>query len=93
MPLPEAWKDHIRGWPKSGEKNVYNRIWNITPAITTWEIWKERNRRIFHDKEMMINQIVNKIEVSITEVMNNHLRNTNKIEGSFTSWDAKIKRN
>lgn len=33
-PLPANWKEHIQGWPKSRDKNIYDKIWNITPAIT-----------------------------------------------------------
>lgn len=57
-----------------------------------WEIWKERNRRIFKNLEMSISQLINKIEISITEVINNYLKKTPKLEGTFMSWDAEIKK-
>ena len=35
----------------------------------------------------------NKVEGSITDVINNHLRNTMKEEGSFIDWDVDMKKN
>lgn len=58
-----------------------------------WEIWKERNRRIFCDSECNITSLYNKVEASITEVMNNYIRKITKEEGTFTEWDEEIKKN
>lgn len=55
-----------------------------------WEIWKERNKRIFKDREMIITSLTNKMEANIIEVMNNNLRNTNKEEGTFTECKEKL---
>lgn len=42
---------------------------------------------------MSVTQLVNKMEGSITKVINNHLKNNPKVEGSFTTWDAELKKN
>jgi hypothetical protein len=31
-------------------KPILNRIWHIFPGFLLWEIWEERNRRIFKDE-------------------------------------------
>ena len=57
-----------------------------------WEIWKERNRRIFSDQYLTEKVLLSKIEVAITEVMNSDLKRRPKEEGSFSNWDAEIKK-
>jgi len=59
----------------------------------SWEIWKERNRRIFQNSELKNVELVLKIEASIVEVTNSHLRKCMKEEGSFSSWDGLMKKN
>lgn len=76
---------HLHSWPNFDNSKVYSKLWNITRSIISWKIWKERNRRIFNDSEMDLPSFLNKIEASIIEVMNNHLRNVVKEEGSFSN--------
>ena len=90
LPLSRDWKDHILGWPRSRDGNVFDKIWNITPAIMAWEIWKERNIRFFCNIKMALSYFFNKLEACISEVGNNNLKNSYKEEGSFSDWDAKI---
>ena len=80
------------GWPKEDPKKVYGKLWNISPAIAMWEIWKERNRRIFSDQYLTEKALLSKIEVAITEVMNSDLKKRPREEGSFSNWDAEIKK-
>ena len=91
-PLAGQWEDHLMGWPKEDPKKVYGKLWNISPAIAMWEIWKERNRRIFSDQYLTEKALLSKIEVAITEVMNSDLRKRPREEGSFSNWDAEIKK-
>jgi hypothetical protein len=40
----------INNWNESYRKNeVVNLCWNLMPGMIIWEIWKERNRRIFRN--------------------------------------------
>ena len=80
------------GWPKEDPKKIYGKLWNISLAISLWEIRKERNRRIFLDQYFSELALFSKIEVAISEVMNNNLRKRPREEGSFSDWDAKIKK-
>lgn len=57
-----------------------------------WELWKERNRRICSDSEMKSEELVLKIEASIVETINSHLRISRMEEGSFSFWDSQIKK-
>lgn len=92
-PLPKSFNDLLSGWPKTNNRGIYSKIWNICPAIISWEIWKERNRRIFKDQEMLASSLVLKIEASITETLNSYIRKSQFKEGSFTLNDSIIKRN
>lgn len=91
-PFPRVFKTFIMNWPHNICKGIYSKIWNISPAIIAWEIWKERNRRIFKNTEMEINSLITKIEISILETMNSYLRKSRFIEGSFSLWDERIKK-
>ena len=74
-PLPKSLSDLLRSWPTTMVKGVYNKLWNISPSIVMWEIWKERNRRIFCNLEFKSKVLITKIEASIVETSNSYLRN------------------
>ena len=57
-----------------------------------WELWKERNRRIFKDQERNLGRFILHLEAAIVEVMNANLRKTAHVEGSFSYWDGVIKK-
>ena len=41
----------IASWPPKVFKNaILNRLWELFPGFLVWEIWKERNGRIFDEK-------------------------------------------
>ena len=71
---------------------VYSKLWNICPSIVVWELWKERNRCIFKDKELNLDRFLLKLEVSIVEVMNAYLMKSSHEEGSFSSWDGLMRK-
>ena len=91
-PFPGKFKDFILGWPTDICKGVYNKIWYISPSVLLWEIWKERNRRIFCNIEMDCGELISKIEASIVEIVNSYLRKSRMAEGSFSDWDCCIKK-
>ena len=90
-PLPGNLESLLIGWPNGCSFNIYEKLWNRSPSILMWEIWKERNKRVFCESVLSIPSLLNKIEVCITEVMNNHLRRVVKEEGTFTVWDGEMK--
>ena len=91
-PFPRDFKTFIMNWPNNICKGIYNKLWNISPSIIAWEIWKERNRRIFNNAEMEVNSLITKIEASIVENMNSFLRKSRFTEGSFSLWDEGVKK-
>lgn len=93
VPLPKSYRDLLISWPCNLVKGVYSKLWNIFPSIVSWEIWKERNRRIFKNVELKVEELILKIEASIVEVINSHLRKCMKEEGSFSLWDGHMKKN
>lgn len=60
----------------------------MSPSILIWEVWKERNRHLFQDKETSIPRLQCKIEASIIELFNAQLMAKQKKK--FTKWDAWI---
>jgi len=48
----------VRGNCSKVKMSIVHLIW----YATTWEIWKERNNRLFNAKECSIHQIVDKIK-------------------------------
>ena len=57
-------------WPRGGKRNYFEFIWRISPSIVIWEVWKERNKRIFQDKIETLEKLLNIIDHSIEEVVN-----------------------
>jgi hypothetical protein len=90
-PLPKSLKELISGWPTNQYYGIYSKLWNISPSILIWEIWKERNRRIFKNQELQVVELQRKIEASIMETLNAHIRKSQFEEGSFSAWDGSIK--
>ena len=91
-PFPRSFVEFIKVWPYNINKGIYNKLWNICPSIIVWEIWKERNRRIFNNTELNVEDLTLKIEASIVETTNSFLRKSRFEEGSFSIWDGIIKK-
>lgn len=48
----------LRSWPQQPSQcNILNTLWKIIPGIVMWNIWKERNRRVFKDQTMDLEQV------------------------------------
>lgn len=47
----------LHNWPqKPYQSEILNTLWQISPGIVMWNIWKERNRRIFKDQALQMEQ-------------------------------------
>lgn len=58
--------------------------------MLVWEIWTERNRRIFRDDKLEWQQLTNKVEAAIIELINSHsMKDHKKME--MSQWDDKIR--
>ena len=63
----------IAEWPLKVLKNkIVNRLWELLPSFTTWEIWKTRNSEIFENKTRKQGEIWNTIEAHLKETITLH---------------------
>ena len=60
----------IAEWPKNVFKNnIVNRMWELLPDFTIWELWKTRNLRIFENKPIRAGEIWALIEAPLKEMI------------------------
>lgn len=60
----------IHNWSqKPFQSNLLNTLWHLIPGLLMWNIWKERNRRIFKDQTMPLEKIWNKFHQNIMETL------------------------
>ncbi|XP_059068252.1 uncharacterized protein LOC131858819 [Cryptomeria japonica] len=76
--------------PKPEKKVLFGNICNILPSLIIWETWKERNHRIFQDKEMPQIALCGKIEKSLIELMNEASKQKTLKQNILTKWDVKL---
>ena len=76
---------HLLAQPIFHYENIFKGLWKISPSIINWEIWKERNRWIFKDKEILCEELTRKIEASIIETLTRKLHQKNT---QMLSWDG-----
>lgn len=52
--LQDRFLDHFQIWPTLFPSSTFSCIWKEVPSIVVWNIWLERNARIFkkHEYEM-----------------------------------------
>eukprot|EP00253_Pinus_taeda_P003713 PITA_03713 len=60
----------LRKWPQTPyQSKILNTLWQIVPGIVLWNIWKERNRRIFKDQELPLEKVWKIIHTNIQETL------------------------
>ena len=63
----------IVDWPISSFKNkIVNRLWELFPDFTIWEIGKTRNKQTFKNKARKLEEIWNSIETHMKETTSLH---------------------
>lgn len=90
-PFPSGLDKWFSQWPKPARKAYFFDLLNILPSLLIWEIWKERNRRIFQGKEMSLMSLCGKIEIHLTEILNEAAQSKSLKKNLYTDWDCKIK--
>ena len=60
----------IANWPINSFKNkIVNRLWELLPGFTIWEIWKTQNKQTFENKAKKQEEIWNSIEAHLKETI------------------------
>jgi hypothetical protein len=62
--LPRSVVDLLDGWWNLLGKHS-SEIWDMVPLCLMWMIWKERNSRIFEDKEISVHQLLDGFSISL----------------------------
>jgi len=63
--MPEHTADLLSCWIRRGGSKSQKKWWRTVPACIWWNIWKERNQRIFEGKECSIQKIKWKVITSL----------------------------
>jgi hypothetical protein len=60
----------LRSWRvQYTENEIVNLCWGLTPGFFIWEIWKERNKIIFHNESLPINNLIETIKQQLRETI------------------------
>jgi hypothetical protein len=79
----------INNWNESyNENEMVNLCWNLTSGMIIWEIWKERNRRIFRNEILPEGKLKDAIISQIREMVQS--RNCKKETMQLTDQDSRI---
>eukprot|EP00253_Pinus_taeda_P006734 PITA_06734 len=89
--------DTIRQWTKSPyDCEILNYMWNIIPGIVLWNIWKERNRRIFKSQNSHIEEVWSRVQGNLRETMllkswaKEELHTTDKEKNILDNWKLEL---
>jgi len=60
----------IEQWQRELFKNpILNRIWELFPGFVVWELWLERNQRMFERKHRREGEIWAKMYTNVQEML------------------------
>ena len=63
-------KGTLRNWTQAPfQSKILNTLWQIIPGLPMWNIWKERNRRIFKNQSMTLEKIWKGLHQNINETL------------------------
>jgi ribonuclease HI len=88
-PLPNKLWDLFQAWPELYSNSIFSALWTSTPTLIVWVIWWERNKRIFHKETTPIQAVLQKLEKSISEVVNSSHAKL-KCNLRLTWWDSVV---
>jgi len=65
----------LKNWRKNFSRNeIINRAWTLVPGYVTWNVWKERNSRIFKNKASKPQHIIDQILRQLKDTVSSPLR-------------------
>lgn len=91
-PRAQSLKEVFDGWPRGPGKSTLSSIWKIAPSMIIWEVWKERNRRIFRDEKESIRRCLNIIIIAIEETVSVAVTRRQGMKVPFTKSDRLMQR-
>jgi len=87
----------IRNWPQAPyQSNILNTLWQIIPGIVMWNLWKERNRRIFKNQSMDEQQVWQIIYKNVQETLSlqrwsqEDFPSNNKEQAIWNNWQLHL---
>lgn len=89
--LPNDILSLFQCWPLRNGVGLLGCLWKIFPSLLIWEIWKERNKIIFEDREMSLASFQNKVEDVVAEVANHFSSTQISSQRTFTEWDGQMR--
>ncbi|XP_059075024.1 uncharacterized protein LOC131875037 [Cryptomeria japonica] len=92
-PLPNTVLDLFSSWNIPSRRSVFSSLWIVVPSLVIWEIWKERNRRLFQEKEKSMENLLLRVEQAIVESVSAAAKNHNLAKHPYTSEDRMIQTN
>ncbi|XP_059069835.1 uncharacterized protein LOC131859787 [Cryptomeria japonica] len=93
VPLPNIVLDLFSSWNIPSCRSVFSSLWLVAPSLVVWEIWNERNIRIFQEKEDSVESFLLRVERAIAESVLAAARNHNLAKHPYTSEDKNIQAN
>ncbi|XP_059066468.1 uncharacterized protein LOC131857768 [Cryptomeria japonica] len=91
--LPNDIKSLFQSWPIPTKESTLSLIMELSPSSLVWEIWKERNHKLFDNKSRRIETILNSIAMIIVDSINYKLAFSLGPPKVFSSWDESIRKN
>ncbi|XP_057815151.2 uncharacterized protein LOC131028820 [Cryptomeria japonica] len=78
---------YFMAWPLLYSSSSYSSLWIVAPSIVVWSIWLERNSRNFKHKSASLEEVLDKIQSSISEVVFSYIHKNLDHMRSFSHWD------
>jgi len=80
--FPHSVLDLFTGWmaryPSPNPRNIIVKVaWTALPKLISWQIWLERNRRIFRNKEQEFILVANTVKCQLNEWLRDKSDDTN----------------
>ncbi|XP_059067474.1 uncharacterized protein LOC131858294 [Cryptomeria japonica] len=86
----QSLKSFLLAWPTCYKKSKWSILWVVSLAMLAWNIWKERNRRVFNEEALPFELLIPKIKVAIEEVIN--VKVVGRKYFTYSSWDKEMER-
>eukprot|EP00253_Pinus_taeda_P008598 PITA_08598 len=87
----------LRSWPQQPyQSNILNILWQIIPGTVMWNIWKERNQKVFKDQALNLEQIWTIIKQNLQETLSikdwsqEDMPSNNKEQAIWNNWQLQI---